>query len=405
MLQGEVSKVLIISPLSTLERVWSDSIYTSFTNRTSVTLHGTSERRKKLLTTEADFYIINHDGFPIISELIKDKFDLVIVDEAAVYRNPGTTRFRAIRKFMLHNPDVRLWMMTGTPTPNEPTDAWTLGKLVESPALTSTYTGFRDKVMMKVGQWKYLPRPNSPEIVSEILQPSIRFTREECLDLPGVVYHTREAELSKDQDVAYKAMVKHLTVEAQQGQITAANEAIKVQKLVQITCGCAYDIHGNTIEIGAAPRISLVEDIIEEANDKVIVFVPLTGALNMLKRELSKKFSVEVVNGEVTANKRNDIFNRFQNEKDPKVLVAHPGTMAHGLTLTASSTIVWYGPITSNEQYTQANGRIQRIGQKHTANIIHIESTKLERTIFDRLRNKQKLQGVLLDMIGGSYDN
>jgi len=63
---GAVSKVLVISPLSTLERVWGDAIYMNFTHRRATVLHGTAERRKKLLKQEADFYVINHDGFPII---------------------------------------------------------------------------------------------------------------------------------------------------------------------------------------------------------------------------------------------------------------------------------------------------------------------------------------------------
>ena len=73
--------------------------------------------------------------------------------------------------------------------------------------------------------------------------------------------------------------------------------------------------------------------------------------------------------------------------------------MAHGLTLTSASTIIWYGAVTSNEQYVQANGRIERIGKKHVSNIIHIEATDLEYKMFARLKNKQKLQGLLLDLI------
>ena len=119
----------------------------------------------------------------------------------------------------------------------------------------------------------------------------------------------------------------------------------------------------------------------------------------MLERELSKHWEVGVVNGSVSANKRNDIFHRFQNEKQPHVLIAHPATMAHGLTLTAASTVVWYGPVTSNEQYVQANGRIERIGKRHVSNVIHIEATDLENKMYTRLRDKQKLQGLLLDLI------
>ncbi len=131
----------------------------------------------------------------------------------------------------------------------------------------------------------------------------------------------------------------------------------------------------------------------------MILFVPLTGTLHMLSRELEKHWPIAVVNGEVSASKRNQIFHDFQNLKEPHVLIAHPGTMAHGLTLTSASTIIWYGPINQNEQYVQANGRIERIGKRHVSNVIHIEATELEHKMYERLRNKQKLQGLLLDMI------
>jgi SNF2 family DNA or RNA helicase len=177
------------------------------------------------------------------------------------------------------------------------------------------------------------------------------------------------------------------------------NEAVKIQKLVQIACGVAYDDYGHHIQLDCSPRVNLVKELIEEAGEKVIVFVPLTGVLNMLEKELSKHWTVGVVNGEVSANKRNVIFNNFQHEVDPHVLVAHPGTMSHGLTLTSASTIIWYGPINSNEQYTQANGRIERIGKRNVSNVIHIESTDLEHKMYERLANKQRLQGLLLDLI------
>ena len=119
----------------------------------------------------------------------------------------------------------------------------------------------------------------------------------------------------------------------------------------------------------------------------------------MLEKKLSKRWTTAVINGAVSATKRNVIFNDFQNSKDPRVLIAHPATMAHGLTLTSASTIIWYGPITSNEQYVQANGRIERIGKKHVSNVVHIESIAVEAKMYDRLRSKQKLQGLLLDLI------
>jgi SNF2 family DNA or RNA helicase len=211
---------------------------------------------------------------------------------------------------------------------------------------------------------------------------------------------TRQVELTADQKKHYQQMLRHFVTEAaQEGTITAVNEAVKIQKLVQIACGVAYGDDGQNIELDCTPRINLVKEVIEEAGEKVIVFVPLTGTLHMLEKELSKHWSVGVVNGEVSSNKRNVIFHDFQHNKEPHVLVAHPQTMAHGLTLTSASTIIWYGPINSNEVYVQANGRIERIGKTHVSNVVHIEGTELEHKMYERLKNKQKLQGLLLDLI------
>jgi SNF2 family DNA or RNA helicase len=196
-------------------------------------------------------------------------------------------------------------------------------------------------------------------------------------------------------------MMRHLVAEVQEegATITAVNEAVKLQKLVQIACGVAYDDDGRNVELDCSPRVSVVKEIIEEAGQKVIIFVPLTGTLYMLERELRKQWSVAVVNGAVSSSERNEIFKNFQNERDPHVLIAHPATMAHGLTLTAASTVVWYGPVSSNEQYVQANGRVERIGKRHVSNVIHIEATDLEAKIYDRLKGTQKLQGLLRDLI------
>lgn len=392
--------MLVISPLSTMETVWGDAIFTNFIGRKYAILHGTAERRRRLLAEEHDFYIVNHDGFEIIAKDAVGKFDLVIVDEAAALRNPSTDRYRAVRKFMDASPDCRLWLMTGTPTPNEPTDAWALAKLVNSPTLDTTYTGFRDRVMMKIGKWKMVPRPSSPETVAQVLQPSIRYQLSDCVDLPEVIYQTRKVPLSTEQQKAYKSMLKHLVAEASQGAITAANEAIKAQKLVQIACGVAYDEEGKPVELDCKPRVAELIECIQEVDGKAIVFVPLTGVLNMLYKQLSKKYKVAVVNGDVSLRKRTEIFQEFQHGSKLQLLLAHPATMAHGLTLTSAKAIIWYGPITSNEQYTQANARTERIGKNHTTMVIHFEATDLEQRMFNRLRNKQKLQGVLLDILG-----
>lgn len=394
---GAVRKVLIVSPLSTLERVWGDAVFLTFFHRKAVVLYGSAERRKKLLKQPADFYVVNHDGFGIIKDSLPDDIDLIIYDEAAVLRNPSTRRFKQFWNFMQANPLKRLWLLTGTPTPNEPTDAWSLCKLLGQ--TLPRYTMFREQVMQKVTQWAWRPRHDAEVIVQQVLQPSIRFSRDDCFDLPETIYETRQCEMHPEQQRLFKKLFKELTADVGKQQITAVNEAVKVQKLVQVLLGCVYDTSGERAFVNCEPRIAVIKEIIEECSEKCIVFVPFTGALDALATALSKHFSVAVVNGNVPKATRDLIFQQFTQQKDPRVIVADARTMSHGLDLSAATTIIWAAPTNSNDTYGQANDRIVGPKQKLKTSIVHIEATPLERRLYQRLKDKQSLQGLLLDII------
>lgn len=408
---GLVRRALIVSPLSTLERVWGDALFTGFPHLRHSVISGSSDTKKKLLNNPRDVVkIINFDGFvalfnDIVAFSTSNPIDCLLIDEAATLRNPSTKRFKLMHSFVRRQVPTYLWLMTGTPTPNEPTDAWALAKLIRGDALGTSYTSFRDKVMIKVGMWRWVPRPDAVSTVKNVLTPSIRYTRDECLDLPDTVIQARQVDLTPEQTIAYKLMMKHLVTEVRLTTITAVNEAVKLSKLVQIACGVVYDENGKAIPIPCEPRLRLVEEIIKEAGEKIIIFVPLTSALKVLEAHISKHWTTACVWGDTPVNKRNQIFKDFQTQPNPRVLIAHPGTMSHGLTLTEASTIIWYGPVTSNDQYTQACGRIERIGKKSISNVIHIESTEVERQMYERLRNKQKLQGLLLNLISKEQTN
>ena len=80
---GQLNKALVISPLSTLERTWADEIFQHFPHLECAVLHGSRDKRIKLLNTDVDVYIINHDGVQIIEPYLKERPDinLVIVEQ------------------------------------------------------------------------------------------------------------------------------------------------------------------------------------------------------------------------------------------------------------------------------------------------------------------------------------
>src|SRR6185436_8561096 len=127
---------------------------------------------------------------------------------------------------------------------------------------------------------------------------------------------------------------------------------------------------------------------------KIIVFVPFVHALQSIKDYLVKQGeTVEMVYGGTAKGARDRIFADFQTSLSPRVLVAHPQCMAHGLTLTAASTIVWYTATNNPEHYEQANGRIRRPGQKEKQLIVHLTGTPVERVAYTRLKSRGRMQG------------
>jgi SNF2 family DNA or RNA helicase len=76
--------------------------------------------------------------------------------------------------------------------------------------------------------------------------------------------------------------------------------------------------------------------------------------------------------------------------------------MSHGLTLTAATTVIWAGPMTSLETFEQANARVRRIGQSHKQQIIMFQGSAMEKKMYASLRAKQAIQNKILDMF---YDD
>lgn len=403
----QVKKMLVVCPLSTMERTWADSVFNTFPHLDAVVLHGTRERRQKLLEIDIDqdvhIYIINIDGLATIQHQLAKRpdIDLIVVDELALARNSSTERWKMLNTICNKQSNRRVWGMTGSPTPNAPTDAWAQCKLItpNSTQVPKYFSAFRDRVMRQLTQFKWVARPEANDIIYQMMQPSIRFSLDDCTDLPEQMFITREVEMTPEQKKAYKDMLSRLAAEYAGGQILAVNEAVKANKLIQICCGVAYGTDGTQVVIPSQPRMDVLKEIIEESEGKVIVFVPLTGALEHVAAELRKDWSVEVVHGETSKNERDQIFSNFQRGLDPRVLVANAATMSHGLTLTAATTIVWYAPVHSNEIYEQACARVRRPGQTRTTVIVHIAGSDVERRVYKRLQDKQSMQGLLLDMM------
>lgn len=401
---GKIKTVLITSTLSTLDRVWYNEIFTHLMHRTCTVMHGSmqKQRRLKLLAEDYDFYIINHDGMKgMVEVLAEKKFDLIIVDEGAVFRNHKTDLWKALNYIATEEKLEWLWWMTGSPMPRSPTDVWAQARIVKPATVPKYFSRFREQTMFKINHFKWIPRKGWEDIVYSGIQPSIRFHRGDCIDLPPCTYVTHKVEMSKEQKSIYAGLKEHFIAEAKQGLVTAANEGVKLIKLVQTACGAIYHEDGTISPVDCGPKFKELEAIVAEAGDKLILFVPFKHVIIEIEKWFKKKLpnsTYGIINGGVGKGARDKIFDEFQTG-DLNIILAHPAAMAHGLTLTAANVITWWGPVDDFEIYEQANGRITRPGQERKQYIKHLICSPVEASIYKRLKNKESMQGIILDMI------
>jgi len=395
MQRGLVNRVLVICPLSIMKSAWQNDLFKFAIHRTVTVAYGAAQKRKQLINMGADFVVINFDGVGIVKkEIMAGGFDLIVVDEASAYKNAQTDRWKDLRD--LTKVIKGLWMLTGTPAAQSPADAYGLAKLVNPTGVPQFFSMFRDSVMLKMGMYRWIPKPTAQHIVHKALQPAIRFEKADCLDLPPLTFVDRDAPLTPQQIKYYRILKKQMLIEASGEEITAVNAAVQINKLLQIAGGAVYSDNGEVIEFDVSNRLNVVQEVIEESSHKVLVFVPFTHTIELLQKHLAKSnITCDVINGSVSVNKRADIVKQFQDSPEPKVLIIQPKAASHGLTLTAANTIIWYAPCTSVETYLQANARIDRPGQVNNMTIVHINGSPVETHMYSMLRgnigNHQKV--------------
>ena len=400
MQRSEVRRCLILCPLSIMHSAWMADLNNSIIHRSAIVAHhAQASRRIEMIQQDYEFVITNYEGLNLIADEINadGRFDLIIVDEANAYKTVTTRRWKALKSII--KPSTHVWMMTGTPASQSPVDAYGLAKIVNPDSVPRFFGSFRDKVMTKLSMYKWVPKHDSKDVVHKILQPAIRFTKAECLDLPDLLYTTREVPLTAQQAKYYDAIRKQMATIAAGEEITATNAAAMLNKLLQISQGSAYTDNRDVVEFDVSNRYRALTEVIEGTEHKVLVFMPFRHSLQMVQDMLIKDgYTVDAIHGDVSPTRRGEIIKRFQTEDTPQVLLLVPQATAHGITLTRADQVVWWGPVASTELYIQANSRAHRAGQTNKVTVTHLQGSPVERRMYTLLQGKVDLHLSLVEL-------
>jgi SNF2 family DNA or RNA helicase len=389
---------LIIAPKRVAETVWIEEAkkWEHLSHLKIAKVMGTPAQRLAALKSNAGIYVVNLENLVWLLENLEKPFDNLIIDESSRFKDPSTKRFKALKKH-LKNFKRRI-ILTGTPTPQGVADLWSqVGILDLGARLETSLTKFRDKYLQPdqfnrntrvVYSWKI--KSGADKVIKEkISDICFSLKAEDYLELPPLTSLHHKISLDKNVRLEYDTLRKDMVADIGKERITAPTAAALANKLLQFTSGAVYDEAGETHEVHRA-KLEYLESIMEESSSPTLVFYHFKHSLNRLRLQFPE--AVVLDDDNIEAWRRGEI----------RMLLAHPQSGGIGLNLQCNvgetAQTVWFDLPWSSENYTQANARIYRQGQKKPVIIHHlVVYNSVDERVIQVLEGKINLQEALLE--------
>lgn len=385
-------KILIIAPKKVAEETWSAEIEKWGFDLTYSKVLGSTQKREQALAENADIYLINRENIVWLVEYYKMKwpFDFVVIDELSSFKSSKAKRFRALRKV---RPKIeRVVGLTGTPAPNSLIDLWPQMYLLDcGERLETSQTRYKNKYFYPDKQnghivYSWGLRPGSEEaIYGQIEDICISMKAKDYLKLPPRTDNVVRVQLSNL--ATYKQMEQELVLDFKGQEVTAANAAVLVNKLLQLANGAIYDDEKQVVSVHD-DKLDALENIVEDSQGQpILVFYQYQHDLERIKARFPQAEELEDLD-------------RW-NQGEIPILLCHPQSAGHGLNLQRGGhIIVWFGLTWSLEYYQQANARLDRQGQTEPVIVHHLVSQNtVDEKVLQVLQGKEEKQDMLLEAV------
>ena len=396
----EVSKVLVVAPKKVAESTWVQEAasWEHLRDLRVISVHGSKERRQRLLNTPGDIYVVGRNIIASTLEYCASKgicFDMLVIDEMTSFKNSAAKRFRALRK--MRPMFDRVVGLTGTPAPNGLKDLWAQMYLVDmGKSLGRSKTRYIETFFNPVKQNNIIikcpPKHGAVEDIAALIsRHALTMKSAEYLDMPEIIYKDVRVALSESDSKTYRSLEYDGLLslgKEEDDKIIAANAAALSNKLCQFANGAVYNEEHLAVEFHDE-KLDALSELLEEAHESgehVLVFYQYKHDVERIIRANAKTgLRMAVYNGDTEL--------REWNAGNIDVLLTHPASTAYGLNMQhGGRIIIWFGTGWNAEYYDQGNARLHRQGQKMSVVVYNliVENTMDEKAL---LAVKNKISG------------
>lgn len=355
--QNKVKKVLIICPAS-LKYQWSSEIE-KFLGHTNIVIDGKNPKEKKKAFkqfVEGDylFGIANYELVRTMSDDFKEHhYDMIIADEAHRLKNRLSATYKAI---VALSSNYRI-ASTGTPLQNNVEELYSLFEWVR-PKLLGKITAFRKNHIVYADKFGRRHVPIGSKRLGElrrIISPYMlrRLKKDVAKELPPMIFHRRDVEMNKQQSTLYERieedflnLLEELSSQEVKGRFDEEGNWIEEKRnkedqiLGYMYMMVATSNHPNLLKTGKgmskhyqdlipdnvkSPKLAELVDICKERLEggihKIVIFTQFARMQAIIEDELKKYGQVAILNGSMSAAKRQEQVDLFQNDENYKFFV------------------------------------------------------------------------------------
>ncbi len=388
-----IAKVLIIAPKQVANNVWHTEIHKwNHLKHLTYSIVTGNERQKILaLNIEANIYITNRENVVWLFNKKAIDWDMIVLDESSSFKSPTSKRFKYLKKFKYEY----MVQLSGTPSPNGLLDLWSQiylldhGKRLGRAMYIYKQNHFNSDFM----GYKYTPK-NPNNIHNAIADITMSMKSEDYLELPPRI--NLITMLDNPALIQYKELEKEFITSIRDHEITTFNAATLTGKLLQLCNGAVYDSSSNTIHAHDAKLDALADLIEDNPTENILVAYNFKSDLKRLLERFKEAIALDGLQ---------ETINRWNN-KEIKLLLAHPSSSGKGLNLQqGGNIIIWFGLTWNLEDYLQFNSRLHRQGQDKPTIINHIIiKDSIDEMILKKLDDKNNTQESLFKALKSHYN-
>ncbi len=365
--------------------------------RPPIILTGTRNQRLHLLrNSNADYYIINKEGFLALPELKDYAWGAVILDESIFIKSPKSKVSKYFTK-NFRSAEYR-GILTGAPAPEGSLNYYQQLLFLSHDYWTHrSFWAFRAKYC-EPKKYSWVLTKAGEEYVKGVLAKHCFFMSKREAGLGNVkVHETRMASFDKKMYDIYDKLAKTFIFEMDGVELNRTIYSTVRYTMMRRMFG---GIIGGKL-VSRHKLDSMLELMRGELyKEKIVIWCDFLDEVEVIHKELSKEWKVAKINGATPQNLRPKIIKEF-NEGKFTHLIGHPACFKYATDLSSSKTMFFYSTPLSTDTRLQVEERIENIHIEPEPRLYvdFITENTIEDIIVDGIKNKEARQMIFRRVI------